>query len=180
VYSSLEGGIDGLVHISDVSWDNPTKAIKELRKGDDVNAVLVSVNTDLERIALSMKQLSDDPFKNFANVHPKGSLVKGNITKVQENGAVVMLDVDNNIDGFIRIAEVSVEHTKDVRDELTEGQEVETRIINIDIKKRSIALSIKAVSEEAHTGAAGKSNYKVEQMTPTTLGDLIKEQLSKK
>lgn len=181
VFIGLDGGIDGLVHISDVSWDNPTKAIKELRKGDDVNAVLVSVNTDLERIALSMKQLSEDPFKNFVNVHPKGSLIKGNVTKVQENGAVVMLDAENNIDGFLRIAEVSVEHTKDVRDELTEGQEVETRIINIDVKKRSIALSIKAVSDESISASTGgKSNYKVEQMTPTTLGDLIKEQLSKK
>lgn len=128
-----------------------------------------------------MKQLSEDPFKNFVNVHPKGSLIKGNITKVQENGAVVMLDEENGIDGFIRIAEVSTEHTKDVRDELSEGQEVETRIINIDMKKRSIALSIKAVDDESISASTGgKSNYKVEQMTPTTLGDLIKEQLSKK
>ncbi|AJC48459.1 30S ribosomal protein S1 [Allofrancisella guangzhouensis] len=177
VFIGLEGGIDGLVHISDVAWDNPAKAIKELKKGDEVEAVLVSVNTDLERIALSMKQLSEDPFKNFVSLHPKGSLVKGKVTKVQENGAVVMLDENNNIDGFIRIAEVSVDHTKDVRDELSEGQEVESRIINIDTKKRSIALSIKAVEEDA---SANKSNYKVEQMTPTTLGDLIKEQLNKK
>ncbi|MGQ4003528.1 30S ribosomal protein S1 [Francisellaceae bacterium CB52] len=181
VFIGLSGGIDGLVHISDVSWDNPSKAIKELKKGDDVEAVLVSVNTDLERIALSMKQLSDDPFKNFVTTHPKGALVKGNVTKVQENGAVVMLDEENGIDGFIRIAEVSTEHTKDVRDELSEGQEVESRIINIDMKKRSIALSIKAVDEDAAAASTGgKSNYKVEQMTPTTLGDLIKEQLSKK
>lgn len=136
------------------------------------------MNTDLERIALSMKQLSEDPFKNFINIHPKGSLVTGKVTKVQDNGAVVMLDEDNNIDGFIRISEISAEHTKDVRDELSEGQEVEARIINIDAKKRSITLSIKAVDED--NTAAGKSNYKVEQMTPTTLGDLIKEQLNKK
>lgn len=178
VFIGLEGGIDGLVHISDVAWDNPAKAIKELKKGDEVEAVLVSVNTDLERIALSMKQLSEDPFKNFINIHPKGSLVTGKVTKVQDNGAVVMLDEDNNIDGFIRISEISAEHTKDVRDELSEGQEVEARIINIDAKKRSITLSIKAVDED--NTAAGKSNYKVEQMTPTTLGDLIKEQLNKK
>ncbi|RUS68549.1 hypothetical protein EGW08_023690 [Elysia chlorotica] len=175
VFIGLEGGIDGLVHISDVSWDNPAKAIKELKKGDDVDAVLVSVNTDLERIALSMKQLSEDPFKNFINIHPKGSLVKGKVTKVQENGAVVMLDEENNIDGFIRIAEVSVDHTKDVRDELSEGQEVEARIINIDAKKRNIALSIKAVDEDNHS-AGGKSNYKVEQMTPTTLGNSSAQQ----
>ncbi len=180
VFIGLSGGIDGLVHISDVSWDNPSKAITELKKGDEVEAVLVYVNTDLERIALSMKQLSDDPFKNFVTTHPKGALVKGNVTKVQENGAVVMLDEENGIDGFIRIAEVSTEHTKDVRDELSEGQEVESRIINIDMKKRSIALSIKAVDEDMSASAGGKSNYKVEQMTPTTLGDLIKEQLRKK
>ena len=178
VFIGLEGGIDGLVHISDVAWDNPAKAIKEFKKGDEVEAVLVSVNTDLERIALSMKQLSEDPFKNFVNIHPKGSLVTGKVTKVQDNGAVVTLDEDNNIDGFIRISEISAEHTKDVRDELSEGQEVKTRIINIDTKKRSIALSIKAVDED--NTAASKSNYKVEQMTPTTLGDLIKEQLNKK
>jgi small subunit ribosomal protein S1 len=87
-----------------------------------------------------------------------------------------MLDEENGIDGFIRIAEVYVEHTKDVRDELTEGQEVETRIINIDIKKRSISLSIKAVDDEnVSSTTSDKSNYKVEQMTPTTLGDLIKD-----
>lgn len=178
VFIGLEGGIDGLVHISDVAWDNPAKAIKEFKKGNEVEAVLISVNTDLERIALSMKQLSEDPFKNFVNIHPKGSLVTGKVTKVQDNGAVVMLDEDNNIDGFIRISEISAEHTKDVRDELSEGQEVETRIINIDTKKRNIVLSIKAVDED--NTAASKSNYKVEQMTPTTLGDLIKEQLNKK
>ena len=178
VFIGLEGGIDGLVHISDVAWDSPAKAIKELKKGDDVEAVLVSVNTDLERIALSMKQLSEDPFRNFVTMNPKGSLVKGTITKVQENGAVVLLDEANNVDGFIRVAEISVDHTKDARDELSEGQEVETRIVNVDPKKRSIALSIKAVEEG--TVADAKSNYKVEQMTPTTLGDLIKEQLGKK
>lgn len=145
MFIGLEGGIDGLVHISDVARDNPAKAIKEFKKGNEVEAVLVSVNTDLERIALSMKQLSEDPFKNFVNIHPKGSIVTGKVTKVQDNGAVVMLDKDNNIDGFIRISEISAEHTKDVRDEVSEGQEVETRIINIDTKKRSIALSIKAV-----------------------------------
>ena len=178
VFIGLEGGIDGLVHISDVAWDNSAKAIKEFKKGDDVEAVLVSVNTDLERIALSLKQLSEDPFKNFANAHPKGSLVKGKVTKIQENGAVVILDEDNGIDGFIRISEVSINHTKDVKDELSEGQEIEARIINIDTKKRNVALSIKAVDED--NLAASKSNYKVEQMTPTTLGDLIKEQLNKK
>ncbi|APC97741.1 30S ribosomal protein S1 [Francisella frigiditurris] len=178
VFIGLDGGIDGLVHISDVAWDNPAKAIKELKKGDDVEAVLVSVNTDLERIALSMKQLSEDPFRQFAETNPKGSLVKGKIIKVQENGAVVLLDETNNIDGFIRISEISVNHTKDARDELNEGQEIETRIVNIDPKKRSIALSIKAIEEG--DVAKAKSNYKVEQMTPTTLGDLIKEQLSKK
>ncbi|MFV9972166.1 MAG: 30S ribosomal protein S1 [Francisella endosymbiont of Hyalomma asiaticum] len=178
VFIGLEGGIDGLVHISDVAWDNPAKAIKEFKKSDEVEAVLVSVNTDLERIALSMKQLSEDPFKNFVNIHPKGSLVTGKVTKVKDNGAVVTLDEDNNIDGFIRISEISADHTKDVRDELSEGQKIETRIINIDTKKRSIALSIKAVDED--NTAASKSNYKVKQMTPTTLGDLIKEQLNKK
>ncbi|MDE5002725.1 S1 RNA-binding domain-containing protein, partial [Francisella tularensis] len=91
--------------------------------------------------ALSMKQLSEDPFKNFINIHPKGSLVTGKVTKVQDNGAVVMLDEDNNIDGFIRISEISAEHTKDVRDELSEGQQVEARIINIDAKKRRNTLS---------------------------------------
>ncbi|MDE5022672.1 S1 RNA-binding domain-containing protein, partial [Francisella tularensis subsp. holarctica] len=84
----------------------------------------------------------------------------------------------NNIDGFIRISEISAEHTKDVRDDLSEGQEVEARSINIDANKRSITLSIKAVDED--NTAEGKSNYKVEQMTPTTLGDLIKEQLNNK
>ncbi|GAB4226413.1 MAG: 30S ribosomal protein S1 [Francisella sp.] len=179
VFIGLEGGIDGLVHVSDVAWDNPSKVMKTLKKGEEVEAVLVSVNTELERVALSMKQLLKDPFKTFVEKHPKGSIVAGKVTKIQDNGAVVMLDEENNIDGFIRISEISSGHTKDVRDELSEGQEVEAKIINIDTKKRSISLSIKAINEDKKA-ASNKSNYKVEQITPTTLGDLIKEQLNKK
>jgi len=178
IFIGLAGGIDGLIHISDVAWKNTDKAMKIFKKNDEIEAVLLSVNTNLERIALGIKQLSEDPFKAYIEKHPKGSVVKGVISHVQQNGAVVLLDEAKEIEGFIRVADISQDHIEDARTELKEGKDVEVRLVNIDTRRHSLGLSIKALSEKETE--ANKSNFKVEQIIPTTLGDLIKEQMNKK
>ncbi len=174
VFIGLEGNIDGLVHISDVSWTKSgEEAIKDFKKGDDIEAIMVSVDTERERIALSIKQLNDDPYSKYIEANEKGAIVKGTITSVQQNGAVVELGTD--VEGFIRVADISREHIEDARTELKVGQEIETRIVSSDKKRRNISLSIRALSEDFEKSI--KANYKAEQVSPTTIGDLIKEKM---
>ncbi|MDC0535662.1 30S ribosomal protein S1, partial [Francisellaceae bacterium] len=170
IFIGLEGGIDGLIHISDISWTKQgEEAIKDFKKGEDIEAVMISVDVDRERIALGIKQISDDPFTQFTEVNDKGATVKGTVSKVQQNGAEV--DLGNDIKAFIRVADISSHHVENAGDELKEGQEIEARISNIDKKRRSINLSIKALDEMPEKGQ--------DQMTATTIGDLIKEKMKK-
>ena len=175
IFIGLEGNIDGLVHISDVAWNKAEDAVKQLKKGEEIEAVMLSVDISRERIALGIKQLSDDPFTQYTSANEKGAKVKGKITNVQQNGATVELAPE--VEGFIRVADISREHIEDARHELEVDQEIESRISNIDSKRRSINLSIKALDEDSEKTA--KANYKAEQMAPTTIGDLIKEKLNK-
>ncbi len=175
IFIGLEGNIDGLVHISDAAWSKPEDVVKQFKKGEDVEAVMLSVDIERERIALGIKQLSEDPFTQFTAANEKGAKVKGVVTSVQQNGATVELAPE--VEAFIRVADISREHVEDARHELKVGQELEARVSNIDTKRRSINLSIKALDEDVEKSA--KSNYKAEQMAPTTIGDLIKEKLNK-
>ena len=175
IFIGLDGNIDGLVHISDVTWNKPEDFIKQLKKGEEIEAVMLSVDIERERIALGIKQLSDDPFTQYATANGKDTKVIAVITGVQQNGATVQLAAE--VEGFIRVADISREHVEDARHVLKTGQEIEARISNIDTKRRSINLSIKGLDEELEKSA--KSNYKADQMTPTTIGDLIKEKLNK-
>ena len=174
VFIGLEGSIDGLVHISDVSWTKSgEEAIKDYKKGDEIDTVMISVDTERERIALSIKQLNDDPYAKYIEANEKGAIVKGTITSVQQNGAVV--ELASEVEGFIRVADIAKEHVEDARTELKEGQEIESRIVSSDKKRRNISLSIRALSEDFEKTA--KANYKAEQVSPTTIGDLIKEKM---
>lgn len=175
IFVGLEGGIDGLVHISDISWNKTgEEAIKDFRKGDEVDVVLLSVDVERERIALGIKQLENDPFESFAEGHEKGAVVKGKVTAVQQNGATVSLGDD--LEGFIRVADLSREHVEDARHVLKVDEEVEAKIVGLDPKRRSITLSIRALSDDQEKKA--RQNFKQqEQMQPTTIGDLIKEKL---
>lgn len=175
IFIGLDGHIDGLVHISDVSWNKPEDIVKQLKKGEDIEAVMLSVDIERERIALGIKQLSGDPFTQYTATNDKGAKVTGVVTSVQQNGATVELAPE--VEGFIRVADISREHVEDARHELKVGQEIHARISNIDTKRRSINLSIKGLDED--TEKAAKSSYKAEQMAPTTIGDLIKEKLNK-
>lgn len=175
IFIGLDGNIDGLVHISDVAWNKAEDLVKQLKKGEEIEAVMLSVDIERERIALGIKQLSDDPFTQYTSANDKGAKVTGVITAVQQNGANVELAPE--VEGFIRVADISREHAEDARPVLKVGQEIEVRVSNIDAKRRSINLSIKGLDEDMEKTA--KTNYKAEQMAPTTIGDLIKEKLNK-
>jgi small subunit ribosomal protein S1 len=175
IFIGLEGGIDGLVHLSDISWNIlGEEAVREYKKGQEVEAVVLAVDPERERISLGIKQLDKDPFSNFVAEHPKGSIVKGIVTSVDAKGALV--DLGNGVEGTLRSSELSRERTEDARSILNVGDHIEAKFIGVDRKNRTITLSIKAkeVAEEAEA----LQDYSRKPGTGTaTLGDIFKEQL---
>ncbi|MDE2069824.1 MAG: 30S ribosomal protein S1 [Gammaproteobacteria bacterium] len=175
IFVGLEGGIDGLVHLSDIAWDTPgEEAVRNYKKSDEVEAVVLAVDAQRERISLGIKQLQKDPFSNFLAEHPKGSMVKGKVTSVDAKGAV--MDLGNGIEGYLRASELSRDRVEDARTVLKEGDEVETRFVGVDRKNRSISLSVKAreIEEEAQ---ALEDYARSAVSSTTTLGDLLKEHI---
>ncbi len=143
VFIGLPGGIDGLVHLSDLSWHQTgEEAVRNFKKGDEVEAMVLAIDTERERISLGIKQLEGDPFTNYAATNEKGAVVKGTVTSVDPRGAVITLSGD--VEGYLRASEISRDRVDDARNHLKEGDEVEAMIINVDRKNRSISLSIKA------------------------------------
>ncbi|MHB1091933.1 30S ribosomal protein S1 [Thiobacillus sp.] len=181
VFIGLPGGIDGLVHLSDLSWSVPgEEAVRNFRKGQDVEAVVLGIDLERERISLGIKQLEGDPLTSYASGHEKGSIVKGTIKTVEPKGATVQLDSD--MEGYLRASEVSRDRVEDMRSHYKEGDEIEAMIINVDRKNRVINLSIKAkdmteqdvamkkFSAESAAAASGSTN----------LGALLKAKLDNK
>ncbi|MGH8292016.1 MAG: 30S ribosomal protein S1 [Gammaproteobacteria bacterium] len=175
IFVGLEGGIDGLVHLSDITWDTPgEEAVRNYKKSDEVEAVVLAVDAQRERISLGIKQLQKDPFANFLAEHPKGSMVKGKVTSVDAKGAV--MDLGNGIEGYLRASELSRDRVEDARTVLKEGDEVETRFVGVDRKNRSISLSVKA--REIEEEAQALEDYARNTVSSnTTLGDLLKEHI---
>lgn len=179
IFVGLDGGIDGLVHLSDISWnDVGEEAVRQFKKGDEVEAVVLSVDSERERISLGVKQLERDPFSNFVAENEKGSLVKGVVSEVDAKGAVINLG--EGIEGQLRVSEISRERIEDARQALEVGQEVEAKFIGVDRKSRAITLSIKAkdVAEEA----SAIHDYNRESQASasagsSTIGDLLKAQM---
>jgi small subunit ribosomal protein S1 len=148
VFVGLPGGIDGLVHLSDLSWTTPGEvAVREYKKGAEVEAVVLAIDVERERISLGIKQLDGDPFTNYVATHDKGNVVKGTVKSLDGKGAVIALDGD--VEGYLRASEVARDRVEDIRTHLKEGDPVIAMIINIDRKNRSINLSIKAKDQEA-------------------------------
>jgi small subunit ribosomal protein S1 len=176
IFVGLEGDIDGLVHLSDISWDLPGEdAVRNYRKGEEVEAVVLSIDAERERISLGMKQLDRDPFSSYLADHPKGTIVKGTVSEVDAKGAVI--DLGGGIEGHLRASELSRDRVEDARMVLKVGDEVEAKFIGIDRKTRAINLSIKA--KEAHEEQQAVQSYKTsESSSGTSLGDLLKEQIS--
>ena len=140
VFIGLPGGIDGLVHLSDLSWNKSgEEAVRDFKKGDEVEAVVLGIDVERERISLGIKQLEGDPFTNFASTHDKGSVVTGTVTSVDARGATIQIEPE--VEGYLRASEISRDRVEDARTHLSEGATVESMIINIDRKNRSIALS---------------------------------------
>jgi small subunit ribosomal protein S1 len=175
IFIGLDGGIDGLVHLSDLSWDLVgEEAVRNYRKGEEVEAVVLSIDPERERISLGVKQLDRDPMSAWLAEHPKGSIVQGVVTEVDAKGATV--DV-GGLEGYLRASELSRERVEDARTVLKAGEAIEARFTGLDRKSRQISLSIKAkeVWEEAE---AMQSYKKSDSTTGTSLGDLLKEQIS--
>ncbi|MCC7259176.1 MAG: 30S ribosomal protein S1 [Gammaproteobacteria bacterium] len=176
IFIGLPGGIDGLVHLSDISWDAPgEEAVRKYKKGEDVEAVVLSIDPERERISLGIKQLDNDPLSTFMAEHPKGSIVKGTVSEVDARGAVI--DIEGGIQGQLRASELSRDRVEDARTVLKVGDVVEAKFTGLDRKNRVISLSIKA--KEAHEEAEAVENYRSSDTTSgTTLGDLLKERIA--
>ncbi|MDO6462046.1 30S ribosomal protein S1 [Granulosicoccaceae sp. 1_MG-2023] len=175
IFIGLEGGIDGLIHLSDLSWSETGEdAVRNFKKGDEIEAIVLSVDPERERISLGVKQLDRDPFGQFVADNPKGSIVKGTVKEVEPKSVVV--ELAEGVDGVLRASEVSRERVEDVSNMFKTGDEVEAKFIGIDRKSRMISLSIKA--KESDDEAEALSDYAQNSAAPaTTLGDLLKEQL---
>jgi small subunit ribosomal protein S1 len=180
IFIGLPGGIDGLVHLSDLSWSQTgEEAIRNFKKGDELEALVLSIDVEKERISLGVKQLDNDPFNAYTTANDKGAIVKGTVKSIDAKGAVVTLD--GEIEGYLRASEVSREKVEDIRNVLKEGDEVEARIINIDRKNRGINLSIKAKDAAEEVEAVQKYGANDSGSAGTTsLGALLKAKLDSK
>jgi small subunit ribosomal protein S1 len=176
IFIGLPGNIDGLVHLSDISWDQPgEEAVRNYQKAQQVEAMVLSIDPERERISLGIKQLAKDPFSAFIAENPKGSVVKGMVKDVDPRGAVI--DLGNGIEGQLRASELGRDRVDDARAVLKIGDEVEAKFIGVDRKTRTISLSIKA--KEVYEEAEAVQSYRSEVPTSgTSLGDLLKEQIN--
>ncbi|QDP72657.1 30S ribosomal protein S1 [Legionella israelensis] len=176
IFIGLEGDIDGLVHLSDISWNVPgEEAVKQYKKGQEIEAVILAIDAERERISLGIKQLEGDNFSSFVEEHSKGSIVKGRVAEVDAKSVTVALDDD--VTGTIKANELSDEKVDDASNLVKEGDEIEAKIINIDRKNRVISLSVKA--KDAHEQAEAIKKYSRNgDAASTTLGDLLKEKMA--
>ena len=176
IFLGLDGGIDGLVHLSDISWDEAGEdSIRTYKKGEELETVVLSVDPERERISLGIKQLDKDPFSSYVGAHAKGSVVVGTVKEIDAKGAVITLD--EGIEGYLRASELSRDRVEDARALLKEGEQVEAKFVGVDRKNRTISLSIKA--KDADEEAAAMKGYAREAASSTTtLGDLLKEQMN--
>jgi small subunit ribosomal protein S1 len=180
VFIGLPGGIDGLVHLSDLSWNVAgEEAIRNYKKGDELTAVVLSIDVEKERISLGVKQLDGDTFSAYTSMNDKGAIVTGTVKAVDAKGATVTLDTD--VEGYIKAADISKEKVSDATEVLKEGDSVEAVIVNVDRKNRVIGLSIKAKDAGEQVEAAPKAKADSAANAGTTnLGALLKAKLDSK
>lgn len=176
IFIGLEGGIDGLVHLSDLSWtESGEEAIRNYNKGDTVEAVILSVDAEANRISLGIKQLNSDPFNEYLVSNDRGAVVKGVVTDVDAKGAKVKLADD--VEGYLRASEIQQDKVDDATTVLNVGDEVEAKIVSVDRKTRGINLSVRAKDEaEQRDAIKALSSNAAADTQPKTIGDLIKEQ----
>ena len=177
IFVGLDGGIDGLVHLSDISWNMPgEEAVRNYKKGDEVEAVVLAVDPERERISLGIKQMDRDPFSNFVGEHAKGSIVKGTVREVDAKAAII--DLGDGVEGTLRASDLTRDRVEDARTLLKVGEEIEAKFMGVDRKSRTISLSIKA--KETDEEAEAVHDYSRSGLATTTLGDLLKEKMEGK
>ncbi|WP_288755789.1 S1 RNA-binding domain-containing protein, partial [uncultured Pseudomonas sp.] len=178
IFIGLDGGIDGLVHLSDISWNETgEEAVRRFKKGDELETVILSVDPERERISLGIKQLEDDPFSNFVAVNDKGAIVKGIVKEVDAKGAIVTLADD--IEATLKASEISRDRVEDARNVLKEGEEIEAKIISVDRKSRVISLSIKSKDDAEEREAIQSLKNAPEAAADTTMAALLREAMAK-
>ncbi|MFT7235080.1 MAG: small subunit ribosomal protein S1 [Methylophagaceae bacterium] len=178
IFIGLDGGIDGLIHLSDITWEEENEeVVREFKKGDELEAVVLAIDPERERISLGVKQLQDDPFSEYMSENPRGTVVKGKVTEVDARGATV--ELAEGVEGYIRAADISRERTEDASKVLSVGDEVEAKFTGMSRKDRALTLSIKAKDSQDETEAL-KEYSSAPSNNNTTLGDLLKEQMDQK
>ena len=172
IFIGLDGGIDGLVHMSDISWaDEGEASVRDFKKGDELETVILAVDSERERISLGIKQLIQDPFQNFLATYEKGSLVKGTIKEVDAKGAVVILA--DHVEGYLRASEIQRDRVEDARTLLNEGDTLEAKFIGVDKKSKTISLSIKAKEQDEETHVI--KDHTQQQSSSPTFADIFKQ-----
>jgi small subunit ribosomal protein S1 len=180
IFIGLEGNIDGLVHLSDISWNETgEEAVRNYKKGDEIETVILSIDPERERISLGVKQLEDDPFGNYVSANDRGSIVTGEVIEVDAKSVVIKLA--DEVEGVLKASDISRERVEDARSQFKVGDSVEAKIISVDRKNRGLALSIKAKDYDDEKDAVQSlKETEAESASPGTIGDLIKAQMSEK
>jgi len=176
IFIGLDGGIDGLVHLSDISWLTPgDESVRNFTKGEEVEAVVLAVDPERERISLGLKQLDQDPFATFMAENPRGSQVKGIVKEVDARGAII--ELADGVEGYLRASDIKKERVEDASKEFSVGDEVEAKFISLDRKSRSLSLSIRALEDEELAEALEDYRSQNAASGTTSLGELLKAQL---
>ena len=179
IFIGLDGNIDGLVHLSDISWDEPgEETVRNYKKGDEIETVILSVDPERERISLGIKQLENDPFMNYASEYEKGSIVKGMVSAIDAKLATITLQ--EGVEGSLRASEISRDKVEDARNSLKEGDEIEVKILSVDRKNRVLSLSMKAIEiDDEKVAIKEHKSQEASDVSPSTIGDLIKAEMDK-
>ena len=179
IFIGLEGNIDGLVHLSDISWEEPgEETVRNYKKGDEIETVILSVDSERERISLGIKQLEGDPFMDYASEYEKGSIVKGVVSDIDAKSATITLQ--EGVDGVLRASEISRDKVEDARNALKTGDEIEVKILSVDRKNRILSLSVIAIEIDAEKAVIKEhKNQEASDVSPGTIGDLIQAELDK-
>ena len=179
IFIGLDGNIDGLVHLSDISWDETgEEAVRNYKKGDEIETVILSIDPERERISLGVKQLEDDPFMNYVSEFEKGSIVKGSVTAIDAKSATITLQ--EGVDGVLRASEISRDKVEDARNVLKEGEQIEVKIVSVDRKNRVLSLSVKAIAIDNEKAVVREhKSQEAGDVSPGTIGDLIKAEMDK-
>ncbi|MBP20163.1 MAG: 30S ribosomal protein S1 [Gammaproteobacteria bacterium] len=176
IFIGIEGNIDGLVHLSDISWKEPgEQAIRRFTKGDEIETVILSIDAERERISLGLKQLEEDPFTNYVANNERGAIVTGKVKEVDAKQAV--LEMADEVEGILKASEISLDRVEDARNAVSVGDDIEVKIISVGRKNRVLGVSIKAKHLADEEMAVKEHREREAEVNPTTIGDLIKQQM---